>query len=142
LNKKIQSGANFALTQPVFDPTLVHRFVDHYEGRYGSLELAILVGLLPLQSSRHAAFLHNEVPGIRIPEETFHRIESSGDKSKEEGLQMCIELIEQIKDTIQGIYIMPAFGQYDIASEIVEYTRQNVVGSLIHSGVDNVDQGN
>lgn len=139
LHKKVQNGANFALTQPVFEPALAFKFIKSYEAQYGALNLPILMGLLPLQSARHAAFLHNEVPGIRIPEGTLRRIESAGDQSKAEGREICLELIEQTKDAIQGIYLMPAFGQYDLASEIVEYARDRFAESILETRVRDAD---
>jgi homocysteine S-methyltransferase len=120
LNKKIQAGAKFALTQPVYDPTVVSTFLSEYSERYGPLDLSILIGLLPLQSARHASFLHNEVPGIDIPETIFKRMRSSGESSQQEGLQITLNLLEEVHGKVQGAYLMPAFGQYDLAAEIIE----------------------
>lgn len=120
LHKKIQSGAKFALTQPVYDEEVANSFLTEYGERYGALDLPILIGLLPLQSSRHAAFLHNEVPGINIPEAVFTRIESSGESSREMGIQITLDLLEKLEGEVQGVYLMPAFGQYDVAAEIIE----------------------
>jgi homocysteine S-methyltransferase len=120
LNKKIQAGAKFALTQPVYDQEVVNTFLSEYKERYGTLNLSILIGLLPLQSTRHASFLHNEVPGIDIPKTVFKRIRSSGESSKEEGLEITLNLLEEVHGKVQGAYLMPAFGQYDVAAEIIE----------------------
>ena len=78
------------------------------------------MGVLPLYSSRHAAFLHNEVPGIIIPEDTRQRIEAAGENAPQEGVRIAAELVEAIKPWGQGIYIMPAFSRYDLAAEIIE----------------------
>jgi homocysteine S-methyltransferase len=120
LNKKVQAGAKFALTQPVYDPSVVTKFVSMYSERYGPLDLALLIGLLPLQSTRHAAFLHNEVPGIEIPEDVFHRMQSSGPDSKQVGIDITLNLLEELDGEVQGAYLMPAFGQYHVAAEIIE----------------------
>jgi len=123
LRRKIANGANFALTQPVYDPERARKFLHLYEDQYGKLELPLLVGILPLYSARHAAFLHNEVPGILIPQATRARIEAAGEQAPIEGVKIAVELTEQIMAWGQGIYIMPAFGRYDLAAEIVEAVR-------------------
>jgi len=120
LRRKIANGANFALTQPVYQPEKAFEFIDFYADEFGALEIPILVGILPLYGARHAAFLHNEVPGIIIPADTRHRIEAAGDSAPQEGVRIAAELADQIKAWGQGIYIMPAFGRYDLAAEIVE----------------------
>jgi len=67
--RKLQNGADFTLSQPVYQPEKALEFLDYYQHRHGKLEIPVLVGILPLFSPRHAAFLHNEVPGIVIPKE-------------------------------------------------------------------------
>ena len=123
LRRKIDNGANFALTQPVYQPDKAREFIRMYENQYGELEIPVLVGILPLFSSRHAAFLHNEVPGIVIPNETRNRIGLAREAAPLEGVQIAVELIQQIKEWGQGVYIMPAFGRYDLAAEIIESVR-------------------
>ncbi len=123
LRRKIANGANFALTQPVYEPEKAKAFLDLYADEFGKLEIPVLVGVLPLFGPRHAAFLHNEVPGIVIPAETRQRIEAAGEAAPQEGVKITIELIEQIKSWGQGVYMMPAFGRYDLAAEIVEAVR-------------------
>ncbi len=120
LRRKIANGANFALTQPVYEPEKALEFLKHYENQFGKLEIPILVGILPLYGMRHAAFLHNEVPGIEIPDGIRQRIEAAGDHAPKEGVRIAVELAEEIKAWGQGIYIMPAFGRYDLAVEIVD----------------------
>jgi homocysteine S-methyltransferase len=120
LRRKIANGANFALTQPVYQTEAAHQFLEMYAERYGELEIPILVGILPLYSPRHAAFLHNEVPGIVIPEKIRERIERAGEHAAREGVSISIELIEQVKAWGQGIYLMPAFNRYDLAAEVIE----------------------
>jgi len=120
LRRKIANGANFALTQPVYEPEKALDFLRLYEDKYGKLEIPLLVGILPLYGVRHAAFLHNEVPGIAIPDEIRQRINAAGDNAPREGVRIAAELAEEIKIWGQGIYIMPAFGRYDLAVEIVD----------------------
>ena len=120
LRRKIANGADFALTQPVYQPERALAFLKLYEAQYGKLEIPILAGVLPIYGVRHMAFLHNEVPGIVIPEEIHRRIVQAGADAPHEGVRIAIEIIEQMRDWAQGVYIMPAFGRYDLAAEIVD----------------------
>jgi homocysteine S-methyltransferase len=73
-----------------------------------------------LVNVRHANFLHNEVPGISIPEETRKRIEAAGEQGVKAGVELAVELIEQLKSWAGGVYIMPQFSKYDMVAEIIE----------------------
>ena len=86
--------------------------------------MPILAGILPIYSDRHAAFLHNEVPGIDIPNDIQARISSAGEDAPREGINIALELIDQISDWGRGVYLMPPFHKYDIAAEIVEGIRR------------------
>ncbi|TFH37262.1 MAG: bifunctional homocysteine S-methyltransferase/methylenetetrahydrofolate reductase, partial [Anaerolineales bacterium] len=123
LQKKLAAGADFALTQPVYHPEHASKFLETYQARYGELKLPILVGVLPLYSARHAAFLHNEIPGIQIPEAILERIRAADDRAPEVGVQVAIELLESLSGLVQGAYLMPPFGRYDMAAEIIEAIR-------------------
>lgn len=123
LKKKIDAGADFALTQPVYETELAHEFLNQYKARYGEVDIPILVGVLPLYSWRHAAFLHNEVPGIRIPENLLDSFADAGEKAVEKGVRNAIELLQELSQVVQGAYIMPAFSRYDLAAEIIEAIR-------------------
>lgn len=120
LHKKIEAGADFALTQPTFDVAMLERFHDAYAAHYGPLTLPILVGLLPLYGARHAAFLHNEVPGIEIPAHIRERIAAAGDESPYEGVRIAQELLRALQPLAQGVYLMPAFGRYDLAAAVID----------------------
>lgn len=119
LRRKADAGADFALTQPVFDPWAACAFLEQYAAAHGKLPLPLIVGILPLANPRHAAFLHNELPGVSIPPELLARMEAAPDP-REEGLRIAIELIEQVRGWASGVYLMPPFGRYDVAAEIVE----------------------
>jgi len=123
LRKKLNSGADFFLTQPVFDLQRARKFIEMYRNLYGPLNVPILVGILPLVTDRHARFLHNEVPGISIPEEIQQRMYSSGEESASEGARIAIELIQDINSDFQGVYFMPAFNRYDMVAEIIDTIR-------------------
>ena len=83
LRKKIEAGADFGLTQPVFDPAVVRTFLARYEELHGPLRLPLLAGLLPLASARHAEFLHNEVPGITLADAVRDRMRFAGDQARQ-----------------------------------------------------------
>jgi homocysteine S-methyltransferase len=123
LRKKLKSGADFFLTQPVFDLPRARKFIELYRNLYGPLNVPILVGILPLVTDRHARFLHNEVPGISIPDEIQQRMSSSGEESASEGARIAIELIQDIKADFQGVYFMPAFNRFDMVAEIIDTIR-------------------
>jgi homocysteine S-methyltransferase len=123
LRKKIDAGADFALTQPVYEPAVAKAFIQAYKARHGDPEIPILVGMLPLYNARHAAFLHNEVPGIRIPDSIRSRISISDDRAPKEGVRIAVDLLESLLDVVQGAYLMPPFGRYELAAEIIEAIR-------------------
>jgi methionine synthase I (cobalamin-dependent)/5,10-methylenetetrahydrofolate reductase len=119
-HRKVLAGADFFLTQPIYDPVAAQAFVKRYESEYGKLQQPVLVGILPLFNARHAHFLHHEVPGISIPETMRERMEKAGEDGIKEGIRITVELAEQIKSWGQGIYLMPQFNRYDVVAEIVE----------------------
>lgn len=120
LHRKVKAGADFFLTQPVYNPNDGPRVLEAYEAKYGKLEKPILAGILPLVSVRHANFLHHEVPGIFIPEEMRSRIEAAGEEGAKAGVEIAVELAEQFKAWARGVYIMPQFHKYDMVAEIIE----------------------
>ena len=119
LRRKLRAGADFIITQPVYEPLAAEAFLKHYEDQHGALGTPLLVGVLPLYSARHALFLHNEVPGINIPDTTRERLRDAGDQAPKVGVSIALELIKQM-DWASGIYLMPQFSRYDLAAEIIE----------------------
>jgi homocysteine S-methyltransferase len=120
LHRKVKAGLDFLLTQPVFEAQNAETFLHIYADQFGPLEIPILAGVMPLYSPRHAAFLHNEVPGISIPESIQQRIHQAGEDAPWEGVRIAIELVDQLRPWIAGIYLMPQFGRYDLAAEVVD----------------------
>jgi methionine synthase / methylenetetrahydrofolate reductase(NADPH) len=121
LVKKIEAGADFALSQPIFVPQQAERFLQRYEEVRGeALTMPILMGVMPLYSLRHAQFLDNEIPGINIPPAIMGRIEAAGDDAAQEGVRVAQELIRELRDWVQGAYIIPAFGKYELAAQVVD----------------------
>lgn len=124
LKRKLKAGADFFLTQPIYDPDKAKAFLDKFAEANGSpLNKPVLVGILPLVSVRHANFLQNEVPGIVIPEQTMQRIQQAGEQASREGVKIAIELIQQIKEWGQGVYIMPQFHRYDLVAETIDVVK-------------------
>ena len=123
LRKKLDAGADFFLTQPVFDVGKALTFVKSYEDQYESLDVPILVGILPLVTDRHARFLHNEVPGIEIPEPIQTRMAKAGDDPAAEGARIALELIEELREDFQGIYFMPPFNRFDMVADIIDRSK-------------------
>jgi homocysteine S-methyltransferase len=118
--RKKQNGAKFFLTQPIFDPPVVTRFLERYEDFHGeSLDVPVVAGLLPLYTPRHAAFLHNEVPGMIIPDELRQRMDDA-QNPEAEGILIAQELLQELHQTVQGAYLMPPFGRYYLAAEVIE----------------------
>jgi homocysteine S-methyltransferase len=121
LRKKIEAGADFALGQAVFDPWRIEQFHQRYVEIVGeAFTLPVLLGVMPLFSQKHAAFLHNEVPGVLIPDHIMGRIEAAGDNAAQEGVKIACEVLAQVRGMVQGAYIIPAYGRYDLAAEVVD----------------------
>ena len=124
LHRKVKAGTDFFLTQPVFRAADGAKLLEAYEAKHGKLDKPILVGILPLVNIRHANFLHNEVPGISIPEEIQKRIEVAGEDGVKAGVEIMVELVDQLKAWAGGVYIMPQFHKYDMVAEIIESVKQ------------------
>ncbi|MBI3921126.1 MAG: bifunctional homocysteine S-methyltransferase/methylenetetrahydrofolate reductase [Armatimonadetes bacterium] len=120
LAKKVANGAVFAMTQPVFN---AERVRSMYE-RTAHLGIPIFLGVLPLYSARNTEFLHNEVPGIRIPDEVRQRMrEASPDEASKTGIEIAAELIVEVLDVAPGIYIIPPFSKHELALPLVEVVK-------------------
>jgi methionine synthase / methylenetetrahydrofolate reductase(NADPH) len=120
LHRKVQAGTDFFITQPIYRANDGPTLLEQYEARYGRLNKPVLAGILPIVSVRHANFLHNEVPGIFIPDETRQRIEEAGEDGAKVGVEVAVELIQQLKPWANGVYIMPQFHKFDMVAEIIE----------------------
>ena len=118
--RKIQAGADFFLTQPIYQCEPLARFINAYEDQFDYFPIPVLVGVLPLVSTRHAAFLQQEVPGIHIPEGVHQLMRTAGEAGARQGIQLAVELIQSLRGSAQGIYLMPAFNRFDYAAEIIE----------------------
>jgi methionine synthase / methylenetetrahydrofolate reductase(NADPH) len=116
LHQKIEAGADFVMTQPIYDVEVWLRFLELYGD---PIPVPIMVGILPLQSARHADFLHNEVPGITLTDQALKRMHDAGPNGRAEGVEMARELVHDLKPHAQGVYLMPSFGRYEVAAEVL-----------------------
>ncbi len=118
LEQKRDAGADLVMTQPVYDPDVLDRFLRDV----APLGIPVLVGILPLASYRNAEFLHNEVPGMSIPEDIRDRMRKAGGgpDGRAEGVRIAREMLSAVKDRVDGVYLMPPFGRYGLALEVIE----------------------
>ncbi|MGA2513014.1 MAG: bifunctional homocysteine S-methyltransferase/methylenetetrahydrofolate reductase [Candidatus Limnocylindrales bacterium] len=125
LERKLAAGANLIMTQPLYSLAQVDSMLARARERFGSggFPVPLLLGVLPLHSGRHAEFLHNEVPGITIPGEQRAAMHAAGERGAEVGLELAMELLAGSEGEVSGVYIMPSFGRYELAAELVRRLR-------------------
>lgn len=116
LAKKIEAGADVIFTQPIYEMGTLEELLRRIEG----WRIPVMVGVLPLRGSKHAEFLHNEIPGMNIPEDLRHRFRTSREKPAELGIQIAVDFLRQAKAHVAGVYLMPPFKRYDIVSLVLE----------------------
>jgi methionine synthase I (cobalamin-dependent)/5,10-methylenetetrahydrofolate reductase len=117
---KVDAGAEYAITQPVFDPRQLEEFlkqIDH-------VRIPVVAGIWPLVSVRNAEFLANEVPGVTVPDEIITRMRKANDKSKEhavaEGIAIAREMFERVRPAVQGVQVSAPFGKVELALQVFE----------------------
>jgi methionine synthase / methylenetetrahydrofolate reductase (NADH) len=119
---KVDAGADFAVTQPVFDAQQLERFLDRAQSR-----IPIIAGIWPLTSLRNAEFLANEVPGVQVPQHVVERMrraqEHGAGAARTEGVAIAIEMVEAVKDLVQGIQVSAPGGRVDVALEVLRNTK-------------------
>ena len=126
LERKLAAGAHLVMTQPLYDVAQVRGDARRERGAAsarGGFPVPLLLGVLPLVSARHAEFLHNEVPGITIPDATRARMAAAGAAGTEAGIEMADALLAAVEDEVAGTYLMPSFGRYEQAAELVRRIR-------------------
>lgn len=117
LRRKVDAGARFIMTQPIFEASAILETHD----RIKSMGVPVFYGVLPLVSSKNAEFLHNEVPGISIPEEIRRRMRIDDKESAaREGEAIAMEIIESVRGRVDGIYLVSPFGRYDVSARIIK----------------------
>jgi methionine synthase I (cobalamin-dependent)/5,10-methylenetetrahydrofolate reductase len=118
LREKRAAGAELVMTQPVYDPKALDRFLDDI----APLGIPVLVGILPLASYRNAEFLHNEVPGMQVPEAVRERMRKAGGgpAGRKEGVAIAREMLAAVRSRVAGAYVMPPLERYELALEVVD----------------------
>ena len=118
---KVDAGAEYAVTQPVFDIDALDRFLD----QLGEDRIPIIAGIWPLASLRNAEFLNTEVPGVSVAESILERMAAAGDKEsqRQTGVQIAIEMIEAVRDRLQGIQVSIPFGRVSVVGELLDAVR-------------------
>jgi homocysteine S-methyltransferase len=119
MRRKVEAGARWLQTQPVYDLALLDRFLE----RAGGVPVPVLVGVMPLHSFRHAEFLHNEVPGITIPDDVRARLREAGDQALRTGIEMAQRLVHEVRRRYAGAYLMPSFGRFEVVAEVLDALR-------------------
>lgn len=115
--RKVEAGAQFVMTQPVYELSCWESFLK----RLGGMPpIPLLIGILPLQSFRHAEFLHNEVPGIHVPDWIRTRLHDAGNEGQKVGVELARDLLKQCRGMANGVYLMPSFGRYENCLEVLE----------------------
>ncbi len=118
--QKIEAGAEFAITQPVFDPDMLLRFLDRTEAL--ERQIPVIAGVWPLVSFKNAEFMNNEVPGVEIPDDVLARMHAC--KTKEDGLQTGCQIAREIRDRIKGavagFQVSAPFGKVDLAISVLK----------------------
>ena len=116
---KLEAGAEFAVTQPVFDAAQLEKFLASVQ----PLRIPIVAGIWPLVSARNAEFLANEVPGVVVPEAIVARMRRANERSKEhaaaEGVAIAREMFARVRGAVQGVQVSAPFGRADLAIHVV-----------------------
>jgi len=112
---KVEAGARWVQTQPVYDLEVLERFFARTRS-----PIPLLVGIMPLHSSRHAEFLHNEVPGITVPDGVRARMKEAGERGLRAGIEMAQGLLRDVRARHAGAYLMPSFGRFEVVAEVLD----------------------
>jgi homocysteine S-methyltransferase len=113
--QKLEAGAQFAMTQALFDLS----YLDRFEELLGGWPIPVLVGIFMVRSHQLAVRLHNEVPGIVVPEDVQNRLRDAGPRAAEEGLALARELYAEAREKASGVYVIPPFKQPEAALELL-----------------------
>lgn len=120
LRSKIDAGALYAVTQPVFDPDVLLRFLDEF----GDISIPVIAGVWPFISYRNALFMRKEVPGVVVPDSIMARMEKAAESSKEAqidaGVEIARESLARLRDRVQGVQVSAPLGRIDISLKVLE----------------------
>ncbi len=127
LAQKCAQGAQVAFSQPMFDPELLERFLS----RIAALDIAFILGIIPLRTIRHAEFLHYEVPGMIVPAWVRERLAAaaSTDEATAIGVELAVDMMAAVHSRVHGVYLMPPFKKYNIAVDIMTAFRERTTNA-------------
>ncbi|MBI2618926.1 MAG: bifunctional homocysteine S-methyltransferase/methylenetetrahydrofolate reductase [Ignavibacteriales bacterium] len=114
--KKAAAGVDVIFTQPIYELKTLEQFLRRIE----RWRIPVMVGVLPLRSFKHAEFLHNEIPGMVIPETVRKNLRNAGERASVVGIESAVQFLAQAKPLVAGAYLMPPFRKYEIVPEILE----------------------
>jgi len=115
VRRKLEAGADALMTQQIYSASLLESFLE----RLGPIDVPVLVGIMPLQSYRHAEFIHNELAGVFVPDDVRERMRLAGENGIAEGIAQARELLEACRPMVQGTYLVPSFGRVEVVGELV-----------------------
>lgn len=116
LRRKLDAGAHFVMAQPLYEAAQLLRFLD----RFGTVEVPLLVGIMPLVSHRQAEYLHHEVPGIDIPDRIRRAMEQAGTEGVAVGVELALEFLHDVEALVQGVYLVPSFNRIEPLAALLE----------------------
>jgi homocysteine S-methyltransferase len=120
---KVEAGAEYAITQPVFDAEQLERFLDDVDRDLGADRPPVIAGIWPLVSARNAEFLANEVPGVTVPEAVLARMRRASAEGKEhavaEGIAIAREMLHRVRPVVQGVQVSAPFGRAELALDVL-----------------------
>jgi methionine synthase I (cobalamin-dependent)/5,10-methylenetetrahydrofolate reductase len=119
MEKKAAAGVEVIFTQPIYELRTLEQFLRRIE----RWNVPVMVGVLPLRSYKHAEFLHNEIPGMVIPEGIRERLRQAGERAADIGIDQAIRFLVEAKPMVAGAYLMPPFKKYDIVPGMLEAIR-------------------
>ena len=120
VRRKVEAGADLLMTQQLYSADVLREFLE----RLGPTGLPVLVGIMPLQSHRHTEFIHNELAGVSVPDDVRERMRLAGENGVAEGIALARELLEQCRPYVNGTYLVPSFGRYEVVGELVTLAKQ------------------
>jgi homocysteine S-methyltransferase len=115
VRRKLDAGADLLMTQQIYSADLLESFLE----RLGAVDVPLLVGIMPLQSSKHAEFIHNELAGVFVPQDVRDRMREAGENGIAEGIAQARELLEAVRPMVNGAYLVPSFGRVEVVGELV-----------------------
>jgi methionine synthase / methylenetetrahydrofolate reductase(NADPH) len=121
LEKKVEAGADFVMTQPVYDVESIQRVAEAVR----HIPIPVFIGIMPLTSHRNALFLHNELPGVKIPDTVMEQMDGlKGPQARDLGVTLAKDLLDEAVRHFNGIYLITPFAYWEMTAELTRYIRE------------------